>query len=79
MGNARAQAITLTGLNVLRQGEGVSSQKKIVFTDRNITADESALAELENLGYMTTPVTVIDGQVVVGFDRDKLQRLLETP
>jgi glutaredoxin 3 len=55
------------------------SQKKIGFTDRNITADESALAELETLGYMTTPVTVIDGQVVVGFDRDKLQRLLETP
>jgi hypothetical protein len=37
------------------------------------------LDELEKLGYMTTPVTVIDGQVVVGFDRDKLQRLLETP
>jgi len=55
------------------------SQNKIEFVDRNIAADETALAELEKLGYMTTPVTVIDGQVVVGFDRDKLQRLLETP
>ena len=55
------------------------SQNKIDFVDRNIAADETALAELEKLGYMTTPVTVIDGQVVVGFDRDKLQRLLETP
>ena len=55
------------------------SQNKIEFVDRNIAADETALAELENLGYMTTPVTVIDGQVVVGFDRDKLQRLLEPP
>jgi hypothetical protein len=27
---------------------------------------------------MTTPVTVIDGQVVVGFDRDKLEKLLKT-
>jgi pseudouridine-5'-phosphate glycosidase len=34
---------------------------------------------LEKFGYMTTPVAVIDGQVVVGFDRDKLQKLLETP
>jgi glutaredoxin 3 len=55
------------------------SQNNIAFTDRNIAADQAALDELEKLGYMTTPVTVIDGQVVVGFDRDKLQRLLETP
>ena len=54
------------------------SQNKIEFTDRNIAGDEAALDELEKLGYMTTPVTVIDGQVVVGFDRDKLQTLLKT-
>jgi len=53
------------------------SQNKIEFVDRNI-ADEAALPELEKLGYMTTPVTVIDGEVVVGFDRDKLQKLLKT-
>ena len=53
------------------------SQNKIEFVDRNI-ADEAALPELEKLGYMTTPVTVIDGEVVVGFDRDKLQTLLKT-
>jgi glutaredoxin len=55
------------------------SQIKTDFTDRNIAADETAVAELEKLGYMTTPVTVIDGRVVVGFDRDKLQKLLEAP
>ena len=52
------------------------SQNKIEFTDRNIAADESALGELEKLGYMTTPVTVVDGEVVVGFDSAKLQKLL---
>ena len=41
------------------------SQNKIEFTDRNIAADEAALAELEKLGYMTTPVTLVDGEVVV--------------
>jgi glutaredoxin 3 len=55
------------------------SQNNIQFVDRNIAVDESALAELEKLGYMTTPVTVIDGQVVVGFARNKLQELLKTP
>ena len=54
------------------------SQNKIECVDRNIAGDEAALAELEKLGYMTTPVTVIDGQVVVGFDRDKLEKLLKT-
>ena len=53
------------------------SQNKIAFTDRNIAADEAALDELEKLGYMTTPVTVVDGQAVVGFDRAKLQNLLK--
>ena len=32
--------------------------------------------ELVNIGVMTTPVTVIDGQVVVGFDRGRLEALL---
>ena len=52
------------------------SQNNIEFVDRSIAADESALAELEKMGYMTTPVTVVDGEVVVGFDRAKLENLL---
>ena len=28
------------------------------------------------IGVLTTPVTVIDGQVVVGFDRKRLEELL---
>jgi glutaredoxin 3 len=55
------------------------SQNEIEFVDRNIAADEAALGELEKLGYMTTPVTVVDGEVVVGFDRDKLKKLLKIP
>jgi len=54
------------------------SQNKIEFVDRNIVADEAALAELKKLGYMTTPVTLVDGQVVVGFDLDKLRNFLKT-
>lgn len=53
------------------------SQNKIDFTDRNIAADETALKELEKLGYMTTPVTVIDGEVVIGYDAPKLRSLLQ--
>ncbi len=52
------------------------SQKQVEFTERNIAADPAALAKLEQLGYMTTPVTLVDGEVVVGFDRAKLEELL---
>jgi glutaredoxin 3 len=52
------------------------SQNKVEYTERDIVVDETALAEVEKLGYMTTPVTVIDGEVVVGFDRARLENLL---
>ena len=52
------------------------SQNNIEFADRNIATDETALAELEKLGYMTTPVTLIDSEAVVGFDQAKLEKLL---
>lgn len=52
------------------------SQNKIEFSERNIAADESAIAELEKLGTMTTPVTLIEGELVVGFDVAKLKKLL---
>ncbi len=54
------------------------SQKKIDFIERNVAADETALAELQKLRYMTTPITVINGEVIVGFDRHKLEKVLGT-
>ncbi len=38
--------------------------------------DPSAMVELKALGYMSTPVIVLDGEVVVGFDRGRLKRIL---
>jgi 2-hydroxychromene-2-carboxylate isomerase len=32
--------------------------------------------ELMEIGVLTTPVTVIDGELVVGFDRRRLEELL---
>ena len=39
-------------------------------------ADKAALKELIDLGFQSTPVTIIDGQSVVGFDQDKIMQLL---
>jgi glutaredoxin len=50
------------------------SQKGIQFQEKDIAQDPSALADLKRLGYMTTPVIVIDGSVIVGFDVDKIEQ-----
>ncbi|MBI1892905.1 MAG: glutaredoxin family protein [Candidatus Rokubacteria bacterium] len=52
------------------------SQRGILFTAKDIQEDPAALDELHWLGYRATPVTFVDGEVVVGFDRGKLERLL---
>ncbi|MBI4381819.1 MAG: glutaredoxin family protein [candidate division NC10 bacterium] len=49
----------------------------MTFVDKNIREDPAALEELQQMGYRATPVTVIDGEAVVGFDRGKLMRLLD--
>ena len=51
------------------------SQRGVQYTERNVIEDETAMEELEKLGIMTTPVTVIDGEIVIGFDRKKLDEL----
>ena len=52
------------------------SQRGIEFIERNVAEDEAALSELEQLGVFTTPVTVIDDEVVIGFDWERLNALL---
>lgn len=53
------------------------SKKGVLFTERDVSTDEKALAELENLGYRTTPVILIGDEVVVGFDQKRLEDLLK--
>lgn len=48
----------------------------VAYKERNITDDPSALAALEQIPAFGTPVTLIDGEVVFGFDQRKLSELL---
>jgi thioredoxin reductase (NADPH) len=52
------------------------SQHAIRFSERNIVAEPEALDALRRLGYMTTPVTRVDGDLIVGFDEEKLKQAL---
>jgi glutaredoxin 3 len=52
------------------------SQKGVEFVEKNVRADKAALKELLDQGFQSTPVTIIDGQAVVGFDQAKIMELL---
>ena len=51
-------------------------QRGIAFTEKDVSIDEQAFSELEDKGFFATPVTLIDGEAVVGFNRAKLEALL---
>jgi hypothetical protein len=44
---------------------------------KDVTRDRAALAEFEALGGRLPPLTLVDGQVVVGFDLARLEALLD--
>ena len=52
------------------------AEKGVEFEDRDITKNEVFLKELEDMKFMTTPVIVVDGEAVVGFNKDRLDELL---
>jgi glutaredoxin len=59
------------------QAKEYLSQKGIRFQERDIAQDPGALADLKKLGYMTTPVIVVDDSVIVGFDAAKIAQALQ--
>ena len=61
-----------------RRTEEFLRAKGVEYTAKNVAEDGEAFAELERMGTMVTPVIIIGGEeMVVGFDRKRLERLLE--
>ena len=53
------------------------SQKGIGFKEHDVSRDRAAAQELvDRTGQMGVPVTVIDGQIIIGFDRARLEQAL---
>ncbi len=53
-------------------------EKGFEFADIDVSADEKELQEMiDKSGQMGVPVVNIDGQIVVGFNRDKICELLK--
>ena len=52
------------------------SQNNVEFTEKNIQEDPSAVDELIAMNSQSTPTTVIDGEVIIGFARESLKEKL---
>ncbi len=53
------------------------SQKGVTYKEYDVSLDQNAARELvTRTGQMGVPVTIIDGQTVIGFDRAKLEQVL---
>ena len=53
------------------------SRKGVEFEDLDVTRDRAALMQLIDTHRSNiTPTVVIDGEVIIGFDRDRIDALL---
>ncbi len=52
------------------------SQNNVQFTEKDIRQDLDAMQDMVQMGSQATPTTVIDGEVIIGFDRQKISDLL---
>ncbi|HEY0129654.1 MAG TPA: glutaredoxin domain-containing protein [Rubrobacteraceae bacterium] len=52
------------------------SQRDIDFVEKNIRTDLDAMQEMVEMNSQSTPTTVIDGEVIVGFDKEKISQKL---
>ena len=53
------------------------TERGIQFTEYDVSRDRQAADEMVSLtGQMGVPVIVVDGQVIIGFDRQKLEQLI---
>ncbi|WP_313339773.1 glutaredoxin family protein [Sedimentibacter sp.] len=51
-------------------------EKGYDYEEKNVSLDAEAKKELISMGYMGVPITFIDDEVVVGFNKQKLEELL---
>ncbi len=47
-------------------------RNSVEFIEKNIRTDLDAMQEMVEMNSQSTPTTVIDGEVIIGFDRQKI-------
>ncbi|MFO7886927.1 MAG: glutaredoxin family protein [Eubacteriales bacterium] len=52
-------------------------EKGVEFQEKNVSTDVEARSELMEMGFMGVPIILVDGETVEGFNKGKLEKLLE--
>ena len=52
------------------------SQRNIDFIEKNIRTDLDAIQEMVEMNSQSTPTIVIDDEVIIGFDKERISELL---
>ena len=52
-------------------------KQNIAFTERNVSKDKDAASYLRSMGFRVTPVTEIEGEMIVGYSVSKLKESAE--
>ena len=53
------------------------SRNGVEYTEKNIRTDLDAMQEMVSMNSQATPTTVIDGEVIIGFDQEKISEKLD--
>jgi glutaredoxin-like YruB-family protein len=61
-----------------RQAKDFFNDNNVSFSEVDVTKDQVALRDMaDRSGQMGVPVIDVDGEIVIGFDRERLAQLLE--
>lgn len=52
------------------------TEKNIQYIEKNIDNDRQAMAQMIEKGHRSVPVIDINGEEIVGFDKEKIEKLL---
>jgi hypothetical protein len=51
-------------------------RNSVEFTENNVRADPDAIEELVEMNSQSTPATIIDCEIIIGFDRQRISEKL---
>ncbi|WFD10332.1 glutaredoxin family protein [Tepidibacter hydrothermalis] len=54
------------------------NENHLEYIEYNISEDASSRKRLMKMGYMSVPVILIEGEEVLGFDKDKMDKMLKS-
>lgn len=54
------------------------NQNNVEYIEYNISKNPQAIKTLITMGHMSVPLIIVDDEVIIGFDKDKIENLLSS-